>query len=125
MCIPSDISGIKDPVLFLNIFVGRVQTGVLNSKGNPIQKQSVEKYLRSVRQIFAAVGTTDPRINTVGSLDFSLGRQLKYYARQDPPPLEYAPSPLIYYTVSTQPHKVSSLKTLSYVPCKREAPWHS
>ena len=73
MCIPSDISGIKNPVLFLNIFLERVQTGVLNSKGNPIQKRSVEKYLRSVRQIFAVVGTTDPRLNTVVGLNFRLG----------------------------------------------------
>ena len=32
-------------------------------------------------KIFAAVGTTDPKLNTVGGLDFRLGRQLKAYAR--------------------------------------------
>ena len=61
----------------------------------------MENYFRSVGKIFAAVGTTKPRLNTVGSLDFSLLLKLKAYAKQDPPPFESNPYPLKYFTVST------------------------
>ena len=54
----------------------------------------MENYFRSVGKIFAAVGTTKPRLNTVGSLDFSLLLKLKAYARQDPPPIRVQPIPI-------------------------------
>ena len=63
---------IKDPVRFLNIFAEWVRTGLLAAKGIPIQKRSVDQYLRSVGKIFIAVGITYPRLNTLGGLDFSL-----------------------------------------------------
>ena len=46
----------------------------------------MEQYLRFVGKIFVAVGTTDPIINTMGGLNLRLGRQIKPYARQYPPP---------------------------------------
>ena len=47
----------------------------------PHSKKNVENYFCSVGKIFAAVVTTEPRLNTVGSLEFSLLLQLKAYAR--------------------------------------------
>ena len=58
---------------FLQIFAHKVRTGVLAVKNKAIQKQSVEQYIRSVGEIFAAVGAPDPRLNRVGSIDFRLG----------------------------------------------------
>ena len=45
-------------------------------------------------QIFAAVGTTDPRFNTVVGLYFRIGQKLKAYARQDLPPARVHPIPI-------------------------------
>ena len=38
-------------------------------------------------EIFAEVSITDPSINTVGGLDFSLGQNISSYAGKYPPPL--------------------------------------
>ena len=55
--IPADLQGIRDPIPFLQIFSYKVRTCVLASNHKPIYKQSVEKYIRSVGQNFAAVGS--------------------------------------------------------------------
>ena len=46
-----------------------------------IFKTIVNKYLLYIGQTFADVGVKYPSINTVGSLDFFLGRQLAAYQR--------------------------------------------
>ena len=43
----------------------------------------MEQYIRSVGQIFAAVGAPDPRLNSMGAIDSRLGRQLETYAKED------------------------------------------
>ena len=65
----------------------------------PHSKKNVENYFCYVGKIFAAVVTTEPRLNTVGSLEFSLLLQLKSYARQDPPPtpIRVQPIPMIIF----------------------------
>ena len=55
-------------------------------KLTPYSKQSVEQYLSSVGEIFAAVGTQDPRLDNVVSLKLRLGQQLEANAREDTPP---------------------------------------
>ena len=55
----------------------------------------MEKYLHYVGKIFAAVGTTDPRINAMGGLKFRLEQQLVSYA-QKYPPLLIPPPPSIH-----------------------------
>ena len=56
----------------------------------------MEKYLHYVGKIFAAVGTTDPRINAMGGLKFRLEQQLASYAQKEPSPIEYPPSQYPY-----------------------------
>ena len=40
------------------------------------------------------MGSTDPRLNPAGHIDFRLQRQLKCYAKQDPPPNRVKPIPV-------------------------------
>ena len=89
--IPPDLHGIKDPVPLLQIFSHKVRTGVLAVNNKVIQKISVEQYICSVGQIFAAVGDPDPQFNRVGSIHFRLDRQLAAYKREDPPPTRFRP----------------------------------
>ena len=58
--IPHYLQDISDKIPFLQIFSHKVRTGVLAANNKPIQKRSVEQYIRSMGQIFAAVGSPDP-----------------------------------------------------------------
>ena len=58
--IPPELHSIKDPVQFLLIFAHKVRTGVFTVKKKSITKRSVEQYICSVGQIFAAVGDVGP-----------------------------------------------------------------
>ena len=46
----------------------------------------MEQYIRSVGQIFAAMGPPDYQFNIVGSINFFLSRQIAAYKREDPLP---------------------------------------
>ena len=72
--IPKDLQDIKDKIQFLQIIAHKVRTGVLAANNKPIHNQSVDQYLRSVGQIFTAMGAPDPRLNSMGAIDFCLGR---------------------------------------------------
>jgi hypothetical protein len=47
-----------------------------------------------VGQAFASVGSADPRLTIAGSTEFRLGRQLRGYTREDPPPSRTKPIPI-------------------------------
>ena len=94
MHIPHDLQDISDKIPFLQVFAHKVRTGVLAANHKPTHKRSVEQYLRSVGQIFAAVGAPDPRLNIMGAIDFRLGRQLATYAQEDPSPGRVRPLPV-------------------------------
>jgi hypothetical protein len=95
----------QDPLLFhladkikiLQVFAHRVRIGTLarNSGNKPVRARTVENYLRSVGQGFASVGAPDPRHQVGTNLtDFRLYRQLRCYAKQDPPSTRVKPLPL-------------------------------
>ena len=63
----------KSSVPLLKIFADWVRSGVLITQGQPIFKQTVDKYICSVGEISVAVGAKVPRLNTVGYLYFFLG----------------------------------------------------
>ena len=71
--IPNNLQGIKDKIPFLQIFAHKVCTCVLASNNKPIHKRSVEQYIRSLGQIFEAVGSPEPRLNIMGTIKFRLG----------------------------------------------------
>ena len=64
---------------------GSVYAGLLPTEGNPIWKRLVEQYLRSIGQIFASVGAKHPSHNSMGKLEFFLGRQISSYKKVEPP----------------------------------------
>jgi hypothetical protein len=84
----------SDPILFLQAFVHRYRTGSIAPKGKPVRSRAVEDALRSVGQAFAALGTSDSRLNTYDKPDFRLQRQLKAYSKADPPPHRVKPIPV-------------------------------
>ena len=94
MCIPTDLQGIKDPIHFLKIFAHKVRIGVLSANHNPIHKRSVGQYIRSVGHIFAAMGSPDARLDTMGAIDFRLRGQFSTYTEEDPPPVILLPLPV-------------------------------
>ena len=77
------LKGIWYQLPFLQIFIDQVHSRVISSNRLPIQNFSVKQYLRSVGEIFAEVGTTDPQFNTVVRLDFWMGLQMVAYVHQD------------------------------------------
>ena len=79
--IPNDLQYIKGKIPFLQIFAHKVRTSVLAANNKPIHKQSMEQYIRSMGQIFAAVGAPDPRLNSMGAIEFCMGRQFATYAK--------------------------------------------
>jgi hypothetical protein len=54
----------------------------------------VEDALRAVGQTFARVGAKDIRKDEVGGIDFRIQRQLRSYAKADPPPSRVKPIPI-------------------------------
>ena len=92
---------------FLQIFAHKVCTGVLAANNKPIHKRSVEQYLRSVGQIFAAVGAPDPRLNSMAPSTFTWNNSLQPTRKNILPPEEYTPSPSPSSTAWTQPPKAA------------------
>ena len=80
--IPPDLHCIRYPVPFLQIFAHKVRTGVLLVKKKDIQKRSMEQYIRSLGQIFAAMRGPNPQFDRVGSINFRLVQQLTVYKRE-------------------------------------------
>ena len=93
----------EDPIPFLQVFVYRYRNGIIAPSRKGVRSRTVEDALRSVGQTFASVGTQDPRLNTLGKIDFRIQRQLACYTRQDPPPnrVKPVPVPILMHIVST------------------------
>ena len=91
------LTKISNKVSVLQIFAHRVRTGTLarNRRRLQVRSRTVEDYLRSVGQGFTSVGSPDPRKDPFHhNTDFRLYRQLRCYAKQDPPPDRVKPLPL-------------------------------
>ena len=88
------LANIADPIPFLQIFAHRVRTGELAIHGQRVRKRQVEQYLRAVGQVLSGLGARDPRHDAHGNTDFRISRQLRSYAREDPPPTRVKPLPI-------------------------------
>jgi len=88
------LSQLKDPVPVLQVFLRRVRDGRLALQGHKVYARSAEEYLRAVGQTFTRLGRSDPRLNSVGQIDFRIQRQLKFYKKEDPPPSRLQPMPV-------------------------------
>jgi hypothetical protein len=81
-----------DPILLLQAFAEHYRTGDIAPRQQPVESRTVEGALRSVGQIFAAVGAKDPRLTPTGKTEFRISRQLRgYYAKADDPPTQVKP----------------------------------
>ena len=67
---------------------------ILTVGGASIQKLTIEGYLRNVEHIFSVVGSTDPQLDHLGHANFRLGRQLRAYYQDNPPPTRIYPIPI-------------------------------
>jgi hypothetical protein len=65
--------------------------GSLATAGNPLRARLIEDYLRHVAQMFLAVGSQDPHLNSAGDIDFTLQRMVKAWKKEDPPPNRVKP----------------------------------
>jgi hypothetical protein len=83
-----------DPLVMLQFFAQRYRDGRIAPSKRPVRSRTVEDAVRSVGQGFARLGAKDPRLNTSGSIDFRLQRQLAGYAKADPSPARVKPIPL-------------------------------
>ena len=92
MCISPDLKVTRYLIILLQILL--LLAGALTANRNPIQKQNLGQYLLYVGQIFASVVSIDPILNTTVSLEFRMGKQLEYYAQEDPPPSRVFPTPV-------------------------------
>ena len=64
-------------VLFLQLFILRVRSGLLAHNGESVRSRTAEAYLWAVGKTFANVIIEDPRLNKHGSIDHCLQRQLR------------------------------------------------
>ena len=83
-----------DPLTILQFFAQRYRDGRLAPCNRQVRSRTVEDTVRSVGQGFARMGAQDPRLNSSGSIDFRLQRQLKGYAKGDPFAARVKPIPL-------------------------------
>lgn len=83
-----------DPVPILQIFGQRYRDGRIAPSGRQVASRTVEDAIRAVAQTHSSLGAKDPRKDDSGRIDFRITRQLRSYAKQDPPPKRVKPVPI-------------------------------
>jgi hypothetical protein len=114
------LTGNSDPILLLQVFAQRYRTGQLAPRGRPVKSRTVEGALRAVGQAFTGVGANDPRLTTRGTTEFRLGRQLRGYAKADPPPDRVKPVPIsvVYHAANiAQQHGTAESLAVIHMLC--------
>jgi hypothetical protein len=88
------LEAFQDKVPFLQIFAGRVHSGELAARRNPVKSRSAEDHVRHVAQTFLNMGAKDPRLNSAFQIDFLIQRTLRAWKQKDPAPLRIKPIPI-------------------------------
>ncbi|KAL3822497.1 hypothetical protein ACHAXA_002515 [Cyclostephanos tholiformis] len=88
------LEAFQDKVPFLQIFAGRVYSGELADRENPVKSRSAEDYVRHIAQTFLNMGAQDPRLDAAFHIDFRLQRTLRAWKQSDPAPLCVKPVPV-------------------------------
>jgi hypothetical protein len=91
-----------DSILLLQVFAERYRTGQISPRRWPVKSRIVEGALRAMGRAFASMGSGDPRLTLTGKTEFRLSRQLRGYARADPPPDRVKPIPVAAIHHATQ-----------------------
>ena len=76
LTITPDLSGVYEPIPYLQVFLDYVRVGALVANGSGINKCTIEGYLCDVAKIFASVGAKDPRLDILDKIDFRLSSQI-------------------------------------------------
>jgi hypothetical protein len=84
----------QDKVPFLQIFAGRVHSGELAARGNPLKSQLAEDYVQNVAQMFLNMGAKDPRLNSAFQINFRIQRTLRAWKQTNPAPMQVKPIPI-------------------------------
>ncbi len=80
-----------DPVPLLQVFAQRLRSGTLCPRRGPVRARTVEDTVRAVGQAYAGLGSTDPRLNAHGAIDFRLTSLYQSWTRVDDPPSRVKP----------------------------------
>jgi hypothetical protein len=83
-----------DPLTILQFIAQRYRDRQIGPSKRQVRSRIVEDAVQSVGQGLARLGAQDPRLNTTGSINFRLQRQLAGYAKADPSPTRVKPIPL-------------------------------
>ena len=84
----------EDPIPFLQVFAAMYRDGTIAPSKNSVRSKTVSDAVRSVGQKFSGLGTTDPRYDVYGKIDFRLSRQYRSYTKEDSPPSRVKPVPI-------------------------------
>jgi hypothetical protein len=88
------LSDTADPIILLQVFAQRYQTGKIAPSKRVTRSRTVEQAVRTVGQAFTGMGSPDPRLTANGSVEFCLARQLRSYSRANLPPNRVKPVPI-------------------------------
>ena len=83
-----------DSIPLLQLFAQRYRTGTVAPGRQPVRSRTVEEALRAVGQAHSRLGAPDPRLNTLGKVDFRLSSLLQAWTKDDAPPNRVKPLPL-------------------------------
>ena len=89
------LEAVQNKIPILQVFLHRVGSNTSSATRDPVWSRTAEDYLRSISQMFLAVGKRDPRLNSQNQTDFNLLRMLKAYSKKDPPPNWVKPVPIM------------------------------
>ena len=88
------LEAFQDKIPFLQIFAGRVHSGELAARGNPVKSRSAEDYVRHIAQTFLNMGAKDPHLDSAFQINFRIQRILRAWKKTDPAPLRVKPIPI-------------------------------
>jgi hypothetical protein len=93
-CLDPFLRGTSDPIPFLQVFAAQYRDGSIAPSKNAVRSKTVSDAVRSVGQKFSCLGSSDPRYDIYGKIDFRLSRQYRSYTKTDSPPARVKPVPI-------------------------------
>eukprot|EP00804_Cyclotella_cryptica_P023818 CCRYP_011179-RA/>CCRYP_011179-RA protein AED:0.32 eAED:0.33 QI:0/0/0/1/0/0/2/0/551 len=88
------LQALQDKVPVLQVFVLQVRLRELAANGHPIRARSAEAYVRHIAQTFLHMGAQDPRLTSIGQIDFCLQGMVAAWKKKDSPPCWVKPVPI-------------------------------
>ena len=93
-----DLTEVGNQIPYIHIFSYRGLMAELVISGMNVLRQTVEGYLRDVAQIFLTRGGKDPRMYSMGWLNFNIGWKLYAWLQAYPPiyPVQMVPITILH-----------------------------